>query len=214
MRPEYVMSSFFGNTFKNFGKKAVEYAPMALSLLSGGVIGGAAPGVAGQAWSAAAQSQANTAQQAQAKDAMRFEAGQAGIARDWSERMSSTAHQRSVQDLRAAGLNPMLAINAGASTPASAMARGQQAQIKSIAPDASRNLQNAAMSSTLMKTEKTKQALNLASSARALLEIEGRRPDVAIDKSKFGRWFLSPIKRTLSAFSSLLGPATKVFGGR
>ena len=55
---------------------------------------------------------------------MDFNAEQARLNREWQERMANTAYQRAVKDLKAAGLNPVMATwGGGAATGSGAMAQ-------------------------------------------------------------------------------------------
>ena len=56
--------------------------------------------------------------------AMDFNATEAQKVRDWETMMANTAHQREVDDLIKAGLNPLLSANQGAATPSVANATG------------------------------------------------------------------------------------------
>ncbi len=55
-----------------------------------------------------------------------FQADEAVKTRGFAERMSSSAYQRSTEDLKKAGLNPILALGGGASTPSTATPSGAQ----------------------------------------------------------------------------------------
>lgn len=96
-----------------FGGKALKWgAPIALAPFTGGASLGA--------YSLYGQNSANETNVDLAREQM-----------DFQERMSSTEVQRRVQDLLAAGLNPMLATESGASSGS-----GARAEVKSGIPEA------------------------------------------------------------------------------
>lgn len=79
----------------------------------------------------AAAREANETNIKLAQDAQRFNAAQAQKQMDFQERMSNTAHQREMQDLIAAGLNPILTATGGngASSPGGTSANAVMAQV-------------------------------------------------------------------------------------
>lgn len=88
-----------------------------------------------------------------AKEQNAANAHQAALQMEWQERMSNTAHQREIRDLRAAGLNPILSGTggAGSSTPPGAMARMENVD----AATASSAMQAATVAESLKNLKET-----------------------------------------------------------
>lgn len=76
-----------------------------------------------------AQRDANLQNVASARQAELWSSGEAQKQMDFQERMSNSSHQREVNDLKAAGLNPLLSLNSGASTPGGAMGSAYAAHV-------------------------------------------------------------------------------------
>lgn len=93
--------------------------------LLGGVLGGAASFFGQQSTNAMNKEEAEKMRQFNAREAL----GQ----RNWQEWMSNTSHQRQMKDLEKAGLNPIMAMHSGASTPGGGTASGGMATMENAA---------------------------------------------------------------------------------
>lgn len=151
-----------------------------------GAILGAASQLAGGLINKSAQSSANRTNVNIMRETNEFNAKEAQLNRDFQVRQSNSAYQRAMQDMKKAGLNPMLAYSlGGASTPSGgqATASGTTVQAETMG-DALSQAFHSAQEARRLKSELKLQDANLTNVKETTAKIASDKKKVDADRKK------------------------------
>jgi uncharacterized protein YcbK (DUF882 family) len=133
---------------------------------------------------------ANATNIALSRERMNFEDQQALRQMEFQERMSSTALQRSAADAKAAGLNPLIALQSSASSPGGAAGAGAQPNI--VAPTMQNELEGASTSAR----EAAIMHMNFKKMKEEIKNLEETNKNIQADRMLKKAHFMEAISRT------------------